>query len=61
MLGNVHTLILSGCKNVTDVSALTNVHTLHLSGIDIDDVSALGNCVELNLLSLVHEAVPNDP
>ena len=39
MLGNVHTLDLRGCKNVTDVSMLGNVHTLdvrfcsHISGV----------------------------
>ena len=30
-LGNVHTLDLHGCNNITDISELGNVHTLYLS------------------------------
>ncbi len=33
-LGNVHTLNLSYCKNITDVSALGNVRKLHLSSCE---------------------------
>ena len=33
-LGNGHTLDLSRCYNVTDVSALDNIHTLTLSGCE---------------------------
>jgi len=37
-------LNLSGCPGVTDVSALSNVHTLDLSGCPgVTDVSALSN------------------
>jgi hypothetical protein len=32
MLGNVHTLDLSYCTGISDVSMLGNVHTLHLRG-----------------------------
>ena len=49
MLGKVHTLNLSNCYKVTDVSALGNVHTLDLSGTKVSDVSALKNVRELNL------------
>ena len=43
-------LNLSDCKNITDVSALRNVHTLDLSRcINITDVSALRNVHTLNL------------
>jgi len=28
MLGNLHTLDLTGCDNITDVSMLDKVHTL---------------------------------
>ena len=30
-LGKIHTLNLSGCKNITDVSMLGKVNTLNLS------------------------------
>jgi len=30
MLGNVHTLDIRNCENITDVSALINVHNLNL-------------------------------
>ena len=43
-------LDLSRCENITDVSALGNVHTLDLSHCEnITDVSALGNVHELDL------------
>ena len=42
-------LNLNGCKNITDVSTLGNVHTLDLSYCEITDVSALGNVHTLNL------------
>ena len=32
MLGNVHTLNLMYCNNITDVSKLGKVHTLNLLG-----------------------------
>jgi Leucine-rich repeat (LRR) protein len=41
-------LNLSYC-DITDVSALGNVHTLNLCGCNITDVSALGNVHDLNL------------
>ena len=48
VLGNVHTLNLSGCI-LTDVRA-ENVHTLDLSRCkNIDDVSALRNVYNLDL------------
>jgi hypothetical protein len=38
----VHTLDLSRCPNVSDVSALGHVHTLNLSGSDnVSDVHVL--------------------
>jgi hypothetical protein len=41
-LGHVHTLFLSECDKVSDVSALGHVHTLCLSRCDkVSDVSAL--------------------
>ena len=50
ILKNVHTLNLSGCYGLTDVSALGNVHTLNLSYCTgITDVSALGNVHTLDL------------
>ena len=49
MLGGVHTLNLSGCDGITDVSALGGVHTLDLSDCSgITDVYALE---ELSLFS----------
>jgi hypothetical protein len=43
-------LKLINCSEVTDVSALGNVHTLDLSGCSrVTDVSALGNVHTLNL------------
>ena len=43
-------LNLSCCAGVTDVSALSNVHTLVLSGCSgVTDVSALSNVHTLNL------------
>lgn len=49
-LGNVHTLNLSFCQNITVVSALGNVHTLNLRYCkNITDVSALGNVHTLDL------------
>ena len=43
-------LNLTGCDNITDVSALGNIHTLNLSECDnITDVSALGNVHTLYL------------
>ena len=46
-----HTLNLSDCDELVDVSALRNVHhTLDLSGCDeLEDVSALGNVHTLDL------------
>ena len=44
-------LNLTGCPNITDVSALGNVHTLKLSLCqNITDVSALGNVHTLDLV-----------
>jgi hypothetical protein len=49
-LGDVHTLDLSDCQQITDVSALNKVHTLHLSLCQqITDVSALGSLHILHL------------
>ncbi len=48
-LGNVHTLNLSYCINIKDVSMLSRVHTLNLTCCVISDVSALGNVYNLNL------------
>ena len=43
-------LDLNGCDNITDVSALGNVHTLNLCYCNkITDVSALGHVHTLNL------------
>ena len=48
-LGNVHTLVLRYCDNITDVKA-KNIHTLDLSNCrKITDVSALGNVHTLDL------------
>jgi hypothetical protein len=50
MLGKVHNLNLSWCKNITDVSNLGNVHTLDLKCCkNIKDVSMLGRVHRLNL------------
>ncbi len=50
VLGQVHTLNLSGCCGITGVSALSNVHTLNLSWCrGITDVSALSNVHTLDL------------
>jgi len=47
---NVHTLNLSYCKNITDVSLLKNVTNLNLTCCKgITDVSALGGVHTLNL------------
>tara|TARA_B110000971_G_C19932420_1_gene464654 strand:- start:173 stop:724 length:552 start_codon:yes stop_codon:yes gene_type:complete len=54
VLGNVHTLNLSGCRSIVDVSALGNVHTLNLQGSQYIDVSALGNVNTLNLSHSFH-------
>jgi internalin A len=49
-LGNVHTLDLSFCDNITDVGALASVHTLNLSNCrGITDVGALASVHTLNL------------
>ena len=49
-LGNIHTLILKGCENITNVSNLINVSYLDLSEcINIADISALKNVYNLNL------------
>jgi hypothetical protein len=46
----IHTLNLSCCKGITDVSALGAVHTLNLGYCrNITDVSALGAVHDLNL------------
>jgi hypothetical protein len=37
------TLNLRECENITDISALDNVHTLYLNCTNITDVSMLGN------------------
>lgn len=48
--GYIHTLRLSNCQGITDVSALGYVHTLYLSDCHgITDVSALGNVHTLDL------------
>jgi len=50
MLGNVHTLKLWHCSEITDVSMLGNVHTLILFHCSkITDVAMLGNVHNLNL------------
>jgi len=50
MLGNVHTLNLHKCHNITDVPMLGNVHTLILRWCNnIRDVSMLGNVHTLEL------------
>ena len=66
MLGNVHTLNLSECDNITDVSMLGEVHTLDLSCCsNITDVSMLGkvhtlylygckNITDVSMLGKVH-------
>ena len=42
MLGNLHTLNISFCNKITDVSMLGNLHTLDISQCDkITDVSML--------------------
>ena len=42
-LGSIHTLELTGCTGVVDVSKLGAVHTLVLSGCSaVTDISALG-------------------
>ena len=47
---NIHTLNLSYCKLLSDVSKLGNIHTLDLSGCKIlKDVSMLGKVKHLNL------------
>jgi hypothetical protein len=49
-LGRVHTLDLSRCRGITDVSTLGGVHTLDLSRCrGITDVSTLGGVHDLNL------------
>ena len=48
-LGNVRTLNLKNCKNIKDVSALTNVKYLNLSDTNIYDISMLKNVVELDI------------
>jgi hypothetical protein len=49
-LGNVHTLILRGCKNIRDVSSLGKNTILDLSWCNISNVSSLGNVHVLNLM-----------
>ena len=48
-LGQVNSLNLWNCKNVTDVSSLGQVHSLNLSETNITDVSSLGQVHSLNL------------
>jgi hypothetical protein len=49
-LGQVHSLNLSYCSDISDVSTLGHVHTLNLRGCrNISDVSALGHVHTLNL------------
>ena len=49
-LGQVHSLNLSNCYNVTDVSSLGKVHLLNLSNCkNVTDVSSLGQVHSLNL------------
>ena len=48
-LGGLHTLYLSLCNRVTNVSALGRLHTLDLSCTGVTDVSALGGLHTLNL------------
>ena len=52
MLGNVYSLVLWGCNNITDIYMLGNVYTLDLWGCDIKDVSMLGN---INTLYIVKD------
>lgn len=48
----VHTLILTGCLQINDVSMLGHIHTLNLAGCYcVTDVSMLGNVHTLNLTS----------
>lgn len=42
-LKNVHRVVLWRNKNILNVSAMENVHTLNLCGTKVADVSALGN------------------
>jgi hypothetical protein len=50
IVNNIHTLNLTRCEKITDVSALGNVHTLNLSYCNnIKDVSALGKVRNLDL------------
>lgn len=48
-LGNTHTLNLTGCLDITDISMLGNVHTLILNAAATADVSMLGNVHTLDL------------
>ena len=41
-LANIHTLDLTGCQQLTDVSALRTVRNLDLTMTDVEDVSQLG-------------------
>ncbi len=52
ILGNVHTLNLGCCKEISDVSMLGNVYDLNLTCCDgITDVSKLGKVHTLNLVA----------
>ena len=48
-LSRLYKLNLSGCKNVTDVSALGGVHSLNLSYCNITDVRAIRRVKRLDL------------
>ena len=41
-----HTLSLAGCSEVSDVSALSNVHDLNLSESDTESLSTLEYMIE---------------
>ena len=48
MLGQVHTLHLSYCHKITDVSMLGLIHTLNLYNCKgVTDYSMLGTCINL--------------
>ena len=58
-LGEVHTLNLSGCINVSDVNCLSSVHTLYLNDcVKVKDVSNLGRCHTLDLSGCINVSLP---
>ena len=54
--GSLHTLTLSGCAALTDISGLGqcgSLHTLDLSGCsELTDISGLGKCESLHTVNL---------